>query len=139
MAYTPLRAESACANPVARRELFAGAIGVGALALPAIVSPAPGPDNAFWKLHNRWKAIDRQWQAALDEADEDEAKEATFDHWSESEYQARIAALLAPISMPQSLLAKLAMVDAAVDLDTGDDAYPDFWACLVRDVKGMAS
>lgn len=66
MAATSLRAEFAPANPIARRELFAAAVGVDALALPAIAS-------------------------------------------------------------------------AAVDLDTGDDAYPDFWACLVRDVKVMAS
>ncbi|WP_311267072.1 hypothetical protein [Sphingobium sp. WCS2017Hpa-17] len=108
-----------------------------ALALPIASPPA---DHAFWADHRRWTAIDQEWQAALDAtAGDGEAQESTFDRYASLELAARQAVLLRPVTTAAALLAKLTMVDAAVDIDTGDDDYPDFWACLVRDVMGMAA
>ncbi|WP_416463422.1 hypothetical protein [Sphingomonas sp. VDB2] len=128
-------------STVSRRAALA-AVTLTGFAPIALARPVASPpvDHAFWADHRRWTAIDQEWQAALDAtAGDAEAQQATFDRYASRELAARQAVLLRRVTTAAALLAKLMMVDAAVDIDTGDDDYPDFWACLVRDVEGMAA
>lgn len=124
---------------VGRRAMLSGlALAPAALAVPA-VALVPG-DAPFWSALARHRMIDVEWTAAMVAAQGDEdAEEATFDQYAPEEHRALQALVLARVSTSTALLAKLRAVDGVVDMDTGDDAYPDFWACLVRDVERLVA
>jgi hypothetical protein len=114
------------------------------LLAPAAVAFGPalaavGSEVEFWTAKARYDAINAEWNAALGDEYDEGRQEALLDHYSPLEHRAMQAVMIAPISTIRALLAKLEVVDGTVDMDTADDEFPDFWACLLRDVKGLAA
>lgn len=120
-----------------RRGLLAG-LALAGVALPMAAQAHIHADVLFWAAHARWAEVDRAWQAALDRAATIDAEQATFDRFEKPFWNAKVEALLAPISTAAALLAKMKMIDTATDMYLGDDDYPDVWSCLMRDVEGLA-
>lgn len=157
MAVASLGADSVCANPSRRHILSALAVApivtfpVFAAANGSISSgdtdmnmmtalPLPQADAEFWALHAQCVEIDKEWDAALRAAagDEDKEEEA-FIYYGALEDEVRQKMFLAEITTLPALMAKMEMTNSAPDTITGDEDYCTVWACLMRDVKGMAA
>lgn len=122
-----------------RRALLTGlALAPAAMIIPALaLVPKDAP---FWTAVAQYRAIDVEWDAALRSARGDEDREeAVFEEYGPAQHKVLRAVVLATVSTPAALLAKLELLDANLDIDTGDDDFPDFWACLIRDVERLAA
>jgi len=124
VANTPLRAESAPANPIARRDILAAALGVGAFALPAAalaVTSAPPTasswedsviasrriDAEFWRVYDRQKSIYRHWMAAYERLKDHPSCDAVTDHWCNRHAESELLVMSARVTTLPALYAKL--------------------------------
>lgn len=152
MAQIPLRAESACANPIGRREAlatlalsqFATVPVARALAPSSLEGWKPLPaaaetgDAHFWQLHARRLQIDADWEAAIGDYPDRMMTDDAFDFWGGLHREAERAMMTETISTLSALRAKLAAIKSGeMDVLDGDDDYPALIDLVLRDVDHM--
>lgn len=153
MAQIPLRAESACANPVGRRQVLAG------LALSQIATIAPlnaestpllvegwkdrlatsrQEDAEFWALHERWLKVDAAWQADLDNYPYPGMPDEVMDRWGELHGVAEYMMLTARVTTLAALYTKMQAIQDEPDnfLRSETDGTKVF-AAVMWDVERM--
>ncbi|AOF96635.1 hypothetical protein BSY17_250 [Sphingobium sp. RAC03] len=148
MAHSPLRADSAPANPVGRRDVLAALAlsqialvpTVHAIAPAALASGRPLPaatntaDAHFWHLHAQRLKVDAAWEACLRTSSSD-MSDHDFDDWGARHHEAERAMMVAPIATLPALRAKLAyMKSGELDVLEGDEHYPAPIDLVLRDM-----
>lgn len=148
MAHSPLRADSAPANPVGRRDVLAALAlsqialvpTVHAIAPAALASGRPLPaatntaDAHFWRLHSQRLKVDAAWEACLRTSSSD-MSDHDFDDWGARHHEAERAMMVAPIATLPALRAKLAyMKSGELDVLEGDEHYPAPIDLVLRDM-----
>lgn len=121
MAHFPLRADSAPANAVARRDVLA-AIALSQIATLApveaveassnveglqIAPAAREGDEAFWQALAAYDALDDQWEAAIDAWPNRDIPDAEMDAWGRRVGSAEEAMLRTPVNSLRALYAKI--------------------------------
>ena len=148
MAHSPLRADSARANIVGRRDVLA-ALALSQIAMvPTVHAVAPAPmasgkllpaatnmaDTHFWHLHAQRLKIDAAWEASLLKTSSD-MPDDEFDEWGALHHEAERAMMVAPVSTLPALRAKLAyMKSGEMDVLEGDEHYPAAIDLVLRDM-----
>lgn len=124
MAHFPVRADSAPANPIARRDILAAALSVGALTLPAVTLAATSAPSAlqswedpviasrridaeFWRAYDRQKSIYRHWMASYDRLKDHPKCDAVTDHWCNRHAEGELKVISARVTTLPALYAKL--------------------------------
>lgn len=147
MAHSPLRADSACANPIGRREALAtlalsqfATIPVARALAPSSLEgwkPLPAAaktgDANFWQMHAQRMKIDAEWEASFQNTPSDMSDEEMND-WGALHREAERAMMAAPITTLTALRAKLAYIKTGeMDVLHGDDEYPSIIDLILRD------
>ena len=151
MAHSPLRADSARANPIGRREALA-ALALSQIAmvpaahaltpstlegrrpLSAIAGRGGGADAHFWQLHAQRLRVDAAWEACLRKTSSD-MPDDEFDDWGALHHEAERAMMIAPICSLSALRAKLAYVKSGeMDVLEVDEHYPAAIDLVLRDM-----
>jgi len=153
MAETHLRADSACANPIARREalaaLFVAPVALApAAALAAPLETAPTwedpvttsrrVDTAFWQAHGKERRLHRHWVQSFKTMRGSPHHDKVTGNWCARHSVAETAAILAPVSTLPALFAKIQIIrdaemDCELQLGTGLTAHD----VLLFDVERM--
>lgn len=148
MAHSPLRADSARANPIGRRDVLAALVlsqiamvpTVHAQAPASLISGNPLPtetdtaDAHFWHLHAQRRRIDAAWEACLRKTSSD-MPDDDFNEWGARHNEAERAMMIAPVCTLSALRAKLAyMKSGELDVLEGDEHYPAAIDLVLRDM-----
>jgi len=154
VAKIPLRAESACANPIGRREAIAAlalsqfaTVPVARALAPSTLEgwkPLPAGTEAgdanFWRLHARRLQIDADWEADFGNYPHLMMPDKVCDYWGTLHHEAERAMMAAPISTLPALRAKLAAIKSGeMDVLQGDDEYPAIIDLVLRDADRLLS
>ncbi len=153
MAHSHLRAESAYANPIGRRQALA-ALAISQIAtVPSVHALTPSisegrkplfarADEAealFWQLHAHRIKIDAAWEASFKTTSSDMSDEEMND-WGALHREAERAMMAAPIATLTALRAKLTYIKTGdMDVLDGDDEYPEVIDLVLRDADRLLS
>ena len=153
VAQIPLRAESACANPIGRREALAALALFQIATVPAVQAQAfsstsegwkplsadaAAGDVDFWRLHARRSQIDADWKAAFANYPDRMMPDDAAYYWGGLHHEAERAMMIAPISTLAALRAKVVEIKAGeMDALDGDDEYPAPIDLVLRDIEYM--
>ncbi len=153
MAHSPLRADSACANTIGRREALAtlalsqfATIPVARALAPSSLegwNPLPAAaktgDADFWQLHAQRIKIDAAWEASFRNTPSDMSDDEMND-WGALHREAERAMMAAPVTTLTALRAKLAYIKSGeMDVLDGDDEYPAIIDLVLRDADRLLS
>lgn len=153
MAQNPLRADSAHANPIDRRQVLAG-LAISQIAtftplkaqtvLPLVegwkdrLATSQREDREFWAMREWWLKVDAAWQADLDNYPAPGMPDEVMDRWGELHGVAEYAMLTARVTTLPALYAKMEAIQHEPDnfLRSQSDGTMVF-ATVMWDVERM--
>ena len=153
MAQNPLRADSAHANPVGRREALA-ALALSQFATPvagatqcvgvtllgpqdwlAALSASRAADATFWQLHDAWQTIATAWKRTI--ATGPDMDNDTFDWWGDRHSISYNAMMIARVTTLPALYAKMEACDGEPENTIGGPAGASRFQLLMWDVLAL--
>lgn len=150
MAHSPLRADSACANSIGRREALAAlassqfatpekstALSVGAALLgpqtwTTAIAASQSADATFWQLREAWLTIDTAWNRKI--ATQPDMDNATFDWWGARHSISHTAMMSARVTTLPALYAKMEACDGEPQNTIGGPDGPSLFQLIMWDV-----